>query len=183
LQEHRLQAESGRTAADTRRWILTPDADGGFRLGERGMGSWTARPAPDGWTVEGTAIGSTRLAIRRSEAGPWRRTLVGGLGSGEAELGGTLPDRDDRPGALLLSDGRLFRLALRGPLDPRWELSGAFRVGAYLVARPAGGDVWTIEAGPAGCELPGLESVLILLAAELRAAGAGVSGASGPNER
>ena len=66
----------------------------------------------------------------------------------------------------LMGDGRLFRFALRGPVDCRFELSGQETPGAYLTARPQA-DGWRIEASPASGGIEDLRALSVLFAAEI----------------
>ena len=116
---------------------LLREADGGFRLESADGTAISARPAPQGWTVEvsGQAeewvlcrnLPETRgflllSADRSTEVG--RTTPLGGVGS-RADLY-----------YLLLRDGRLFRIGSRRAREAGFELSGWETPGAYLVARP-----------------------------------------------
>ena len=65
-----------------------------------------------------------------------------------------------------MGDGRLFRFALRGPRDCRFELSGRETPGAYLTARPQA-DGWQIEASPASGGIEDLRAISALFAAEI----------------
>lgn len=67
---------------------------------------------------------------------------------------------------LVLGDGRTYRLLLRGPADPRFELLGWEAPGAYLTARPRPGG-WTVTPEPAASGLREIGPLLVLLAAEI----------------
>jgi hypothetical protein len=91
-------------------------------------------------------------------------------GADDRELGRTLAlDSVGHPEEMryfLMGDGRLFRFALRGPLDCRFELTGRETPGAYLTARPRR-DGWHIEANPASGGIEDLRALTILVAAEI----------------
>jgi len=70
-----------------------------------------------------------------------------------------------------MADGRVYRMHLRGPEDPRYELVGWETSGAYLTARPGAGS-WSIVPEPASSGLDEIRPILILVAAEILNAGA-----------
>jgi len=139
-------------------------AAGGFCLSSGKRSVLTATPADEGWVVSG--------AGERQE---WRLTQEGGFvlrGGDDSERGRTMRfpgiGREVGLSYLLLDDGRLFRIVLRGPRDARFELLGWETPGAYLVAR-SGNDGWTIEQTPAGVELEDSDALMVLFAAEILA--------------
>jgi len=70
----------------------------------------------------------------------------------------------------VMEDGRTYRLLLRGPADPRFELLGWEAPGAYLAARcDARG--WKVDPQPASSGLREILPLLVLLAAELLESG------------
>jgi len=150
---------------------LIPEA-GGFRLEVDGTAALIVRPEPSGWQLDGGATKGWRLNRQRSGADGFvlRR-------AGEDEAGRTMrhPGSGSEAGLsyLLLDDGRLFRVVLRGPRDARFELLGWETPGAYLVARPEQVG-WSIRPTAAGECLERTESMLILFAAEVLAADGGL---------
>jgi len=72
----------------------------------------------------------------------------------------------DGPAWLLLEDGRLFRVCLRGPRRCRFELRGWETSGAYFEATPESRG-WNIAPMVAGAELRGVTPLLMLFAAEI----------------
>jgi hypothetical protein len=167
-----LAEETPRTAAsslivDHPDWALSRPAGGGLRLEPAGRAPMELLPDGDGWAIEVDGEDGTWRV--RAEA-PHGFVLVAGDGR---ELGRTqgLPGVGDEANLsfLLLEDGRLFRVVLRGPRDGRFELLGWETPGAYLVARP--GDArWTISPTAACGGLSDLRAILILFAAEIVAA-------------
>ena len=67
---------------------------------------------------------------------------------------------------LLLEDGRLFRIVLRGPRDGRYELTGWETTGAYLTARPEA-EGWSLEPTSACGGLEEIRVLCLMLAAEV----------------
>jgi hypothetical protein len=77
------------------------------------------------------------------------------------------PEEPDGGGSwVLLDDGRLFRIARRGPGETGLDLCGWETPGAYLTARPEGTG-WSIAPTAAGTALPQGDALSILFAAEL----------------
>jgi len=140
---------------------------GGFRIRTPGGGDIVAEPAGEGWTVR--LLGSeTGWTLRRSESSQGGFVLL--AEDGQTEAGRTTPMEGLGFQAnlyyLLLGDGRLFRIALRGPRESGYELLGWETPGAYLVARPDAAD-WTLTPTAASYGLPDLRALLILFAAEI----------------
>jgi len=54
-------------------------------------------------------------------------------------------DRSGDGSHVLAEDGRLFRVVLRGPRDPHYELAGWEGPGPYIVARPESDGAWKLE--------------------------------------
>jgi hypothetical protein len=128
---------------------------------------WRLIPTDKEWRVE-VGGGSVGWLLRRSRSPGSRFVLV--VEADERELGRTLAlESVGLPPELryfLMGDGRLFRFALRGPVDCRFELSGRETPGAYLTARPQS-DGWRIEASPASGGIEDLRALSVLFAAEI----------------
>ena len=139
---------------------------GGFELIADGAPPTRFVPDRDGWRADGAAPDGWALR-RPGEAGA-RFVLL--AEDGETEIGRTmsLDGSDQNPDLyyLLLGDGRLFRIALRGPRDGRFELQGWETGGAYLEARPRTED-WKVAPTPACAGLDDIRALTILFAAEV----------------
>ncbi len=89
---------------------------------------------------------------------------------GRTEVGRTMPlvgsGRETGLRFLLLDDGRLFRIVLRGSPDGGFELLGWETPGAYLSARPEPSG-WKLVPTAACGGLTDLRAVSILFAAEI----------------
>ena len=70
------------------------------------------------------------------------------------------------PSTVLLADGRLFRLAMIGASDPRFELGRWDVPGAYLVGRATAGG-WELERTAAGTALEAPPELWILTCVEI----------------
>ena len=94
--------------------------------------------------------------------------LHAGAGDGDRELGRTsrLCGSGAVPTTVLLEDGRLFRIEVRGLSPARVELSSDETPGAYLVARPVGRG-FEIETTVAGRALVAGPALLLLFGAEI----------------
>ena len=92
-------------------------------------------------------------------------------GAGGAEVGRTMPvvGGEGRAGLkfLLLDDGRLFRIALRGPRDGGFELLGWETPGAYIIARPEPNNGWSLIPTAACGGLTDLQAISVLMASEI----------------
>jgi len=132
---------------------LAPRPDGGFTLS-----------AENGATVHVEPGGP----LRRLGEGQGRFQLVAAGGDAEVGRSSMGPGADERSGArdLVMEDGRVYRMFLRGPEDPRFELAGWETTGPYLTARPAR-DGWSIVPEPACAGLDEIQPLLILFAAEI----------------
>ena len=95
---------------------------------------------------------------------PGETVLVLSEPSGERELGRV--SKDGR--SIVLSDGRLFRVSVRGARVPRIEVARWDVPGPYLVARVSG-DGWAIERTPAGEALAACEALELLTTAAIEA--------------
>ena len=134
---------------------------------EPGGPSLRADPARGGWDIEGDELAEDWF-LRRDE-GPGGGFSLRARGV-DREVARTLAlesvghQRELR--YLLMGDGRLFRIALRGPKDSRFELSGWETPGAYLTARPQA-EGWRIEPNPASGGIPDIRALSLLFAAEI----------------
>jgi len=83
---------------------------------------------------------------------------------GERELGSVSGDGS----SIVLADGRLFRVSIRGVASPRIEVARWDVPGPYLVASP-GPSGWAIERTPAGRALPECDVLELLTLAAIEA--------------
>ena len=93
---------------------------------------------------------------------PGERVLVVSEPTGERELGRVSADGT----SILLADGRLFRVAVRGLSSPRVEVARWDVPGPYVVATP-GNAGWKLERTAAGEALEGCETLEMLLSAAI----------------
>ena len=149
-------------------WFATRAAEGGFDAVPEGGEAITVRPDGEGWRVVFPGAEAGWTLRRGTEAGERFLLLEA---DGQTESGRTAAL--DAPGidagaerSVLLGDGRLYRLMLRGPVDSRYELLGWETPGAYLTARISDRG-WTMTPEPACSGLREIRSLAILLAAEL----------------
>jgi hypothetical protein len=115
------------------------------------------------------AAGGTAWQLRWSdEESGWllARSEVDGSPSeaGRTTIGSN--DGSHEPAALLLDDGRLFRLAMYGGSETRAELGRWDVPGAYAVGKAEAGG-WTLELTTAGLELSAPVELWILTGAHL----------------
>jgi hypothetical protein len=140
---------------------------GGFVIAPQAGRAIRAVPAAEGFELDGPEpLGGCRLARGH---GPGKRfVLLAGDGNTELGRSSALHSTTGAEGErhLVLGDGRLFRLLLRGPADARFELLGWEVPGAYLTARP-GARGWTVTPEPASSGLREFGPLLVLLAAEI----------------
>jgi len=143
---------------------LERSVGGGFTLRVEGGDAFRVSAEGEGWVVDG---GGSMDGARMSRAAAGGFVLRDRAG---AELGWTSRLNPEDPGAgtsyVLLGDGRLFRIASRGPAETGLELRGWETRGAYLIALPEGAG-WRIVATTAGELLPPDRALPILFAAEL----------------
>jgi len=138
--------------------------DGGFDLQAAGRKQRVVS-AEGGWSVEGDA-----------EFDGWwlRRARVPGFvlqgKEGDREVARTMPPVGTATESglrfLLLEDGRLFRIVLRGPRNGRYELMGWETTGPYLTARPEA-EGWRLEPTSACGGLDEIRVLCLMLAAEV----------------
>jgi hypothetical protein len=141
---------------------LTRRQDGGFRLDGVADDAIEVAPREAGFAVD--AFDSGRVYWSAAEHG-W--VLV--AGDDARELGRTTAletERVSSPSSLLLSDGRLFRLAVAGASQPRIELGRWDVPGAYAIGRAESAG-WVLERTPAGRLLEAGPELWILMAAEI----------------
>jgi hypothetical protein len=124
-------------------------------------------PEGDGFRLTGSGSSPERRIVpARDTAGGF--LLVRRDGAAEVELGRSTPLEDEveesAPTYLLLDDGRLFRLLLRGPEDPRYELCCWESTAPYLEARRVSATDWSLVPTLAGRELTGWDVILPLVA-------------------
>jgi hypothetical protein len=116
----------------TTRVVRQPD--GGFVL-VTGEATLRVVPREGGWVVEGDEE-FHGWSLRRSDA----PGFVLHREDGSAEAARTMPPvgTGSETGLrfVLLEDGRLFRIVLRGPRNGAYDLTGWETTGAYLTARP-----------------------------------------------
>ena len=139
-------------------------SDGGFAL-KAGAQSHRVVAAEGGWIVESD-----------DELDGWslRRARTPGFvlhgKDGEREIARTMPpvgtESESGLRFLLLEDGRLFRIVLRGPRDGRYELTGWETAGAYLTARPLA-EGWSLEPTSACGGLDEIRVLCLMLAVEV----------------
>jgi hypothetical protein len=139
--------------------VRTP---GGFVIETDGQNLIEAHASEQGWRLEREPDIRTWTLTRSPEGG---LVLCDRL---DNELGRTMPLSDPSFSGryVMLDDGRLFRIVLRGPVDARFELQGWETSGPYLLGR-AGVRGWVIVPMPAAGGLTGLAGLAILFAAEI----------------
>jgi hypothetical protein len=171
MSNERPDAAAQRWVVDHPEQFLAPLAPDGFSLRPRGRQEpIEVVAAPGGWRVDGPG-GIDGWLLRREGSGSGGFVLQ--TPDAETEAGWTLSH--SRIGGeaslsyLILDDGRLFRIALRGPRRPRFELLDREMPGAYLIASPET-QGWTIRPTPACGGLKDIRSISILFAAEILAA-------------
>lgn len=140
-------------------------ADGGFLLEDAG-GVTEAVPTGSGFRLE-SASGVRTL---ESEAETGDLVLVEPGDDGPLELGRLTGRRAAQDGAwdqgILLADGRLLRIALRGLAPPRLQVGPWNLPAPYLKAR-LDGDGWSLERTAAGSRLGDRGALEVLVAAAL----------------
>ena len=95
---------------------------------------------------------------------PGGKVLVVAGPDGDVELGRVSGDGT----SILLADGRLFRVEVRGVSRPCVEVARWDVPGPYVIAR-AGEAGWNLERTPAGEALPGCETLELLVTAAIEA--------------
>jgi hypothetical protein len=147
--------------------FLARQEGGAFAIRVGGRPSIRADPAGDGWSVSGVE-GRRGWTLRRNDACGGGFLLRGPGAGGEA--GRTMPlvgaGEMAGPRFLLLEDGRLFRIARRGPRDDGFDLLGWETPGEYFRARPEP-EGWRIEASVAGRAMTETDVLLTLFAVEI----------------
>jgi hypothetical protein len=146
---------------------LARTAPDGFAIGPESGSSIRVCRDGEAWRVEGP--GPVRGWMLTRGSSPGERFLLRAA-DGETEVGrsSTLEGAGSSGVVrdLILADGRVFRLVLRGPVDARFELSGWETSGAFLTARPTKRG-WTITPEPASAGIRDIRPLLILFSAEI----------------
>ena len=162
------EAVPGRIVVDhAPRFVKRTSGGGGFTIEVVGRSPVLVEPCGHGWRVEG--VKSLAGWLLRRESG-----RDGGFvlqdPDGTVEAARTMPPVGmagvPGPRFLLLENGQLFRMVLRGPRDGGFELSGWETPGSYLVARPAA-DGWNLVPQPACGGLADIQVLSLMFAAEL----------------
>jgi hypothetical protein len=140
---------------------------GGFVLDPEGD-PVSAAPAEGGFDFDGASVTGWRV---RPDGAGLLLSRAAGDEAGRSLRPGAEAAPDD-PISMLLDDGRLYRMVLRGPRDARFDLVGWETDGAYFEARPSG-EGWAIRATVAGTGMEDADGLLLLFAAELHRHDAG----------
>jgi hypothetical protein len=143
---------------------LTKRSDGGFRV--EGVSATPLDAIPDGAGFAVSGAGPWQLNWNDPERG-WRLDRVADDSPAEAgRTTSTTPEFVVAPSGVLLADGRLFRLALIGASDPRFELGRWDVPGAYVVGRPVP-EGWELERTASGDALDAPPELWILTCVEI----------------
>jgi hypothetical protein len=149
---------------------LHPTSDGAFRLEEDSGWRVTASPGADRAVLSWED--GTVWSLEEDKSGAGGFVLYAGESNDSPVLGrttrGTAASEGFSVVSLLLEDGSLFRIVVRGLPRPRIELLSWEVDGAYLVASPDE-DVWRIRRTPAGMEWKAGREALVLFGAEILA--------------
>ena len=144
---------------------------GGFRLERRRSDTIELAVSEDGWRLTGPDALDGGSLTRDTDCGGFVLRHPDGVEAGRTmRTDGTAIGEGSS--YLIVEDGRLFRIVLRGPRDARFELLGWETSGAYIVARPGSND-WMLCHTAAGKNLKDNDSMMILFAAEILAADEG----------
>lgn len=161
------ESAPGRIVVDHAPRFVKRASGGGFTIETEGRSPVRVEPCEHGWRIEGVERLAGRL-LRRESGCDGGFVLQGPDGTVEAAR--TMPPVGmagvPGPRFLLLEDGQLFRMVLRGPRDGGFELSGWETPGSYVVARPAA-DGWNLVPQPACGGLDEIQVLLLMFAAEL----------------
>lgn len=148
----------------TAEWRVVRVKSGGFRVQGRGGPVWTAEPQGRGWCVAGIDVDSLgRWSLERP--GPVGFVLRTPAGQESARTMPLVGADGEGTRYLLLEDARLFRILRRPPRDDGFDLEGWEVPGAYMRAVPEE-QGWRLIVEPAGAGLPGVDLLMLLLAAE-----------------
>jgi hypothetical protein len=162
LSEGRNETASAFAAIDHANRRVRSLAGGGFVVEAQGA-THRVLPAGDGWRIEADdELNGWRL---QRSADPGFVLLPGADGGAEAAR--TMSPVGIGPDSgvtfLLLGDGRLFRIALRGPRDARYELTGWETTGAYLTAQPDD-EEWRLRPTSAAGGIEDIRVLCLMLA-------------------
>ncbi len=142
---------------------LVRDSSGGFELRTDGGPTVRARSSGNDWRIEGIEGWADATLRRAEDSSGFVLTLEVGVARTMPLVGADWPGS---PRFMLLADGCLYRIALRGPADAGFELVGWESPGAYLVASPTDKG-WKIEAMVAATGLDEIRAMSLLFAAEI----------------
>ena len=145
---------------------LVPLAEGGFEFAAAGEAPVRAVPHGDGWRMEsGGALNGARLERQAADGGGFI------LAAGSEELARTASlvgvGREAGLRFVLLDDGRLFRIVMRGPRRVGFDLLGWETPGAYLSAQPTEDGGWALAPTAAAGGIVDLTVLLVTLSAEI----------------
>ncbi len=150
---------------------LVRDSSGGFELQTDEGPTVRARFSGNDWRIEGIEGWADSILRRDAESSGFVLEIQGenqGEIQGKAARTMSLVGVEwaGSPRFMLLVDGRLYRIAHRGPRDVGFELAGWESPGAYLVAIPTDKG-WKIEAMVAATGLDEISTMSLLFAAEI----------------
>ena len=145
---------------------LERQGSGGFCLTAAGVKPIRVTAGDGGWTVSGRGLDGWKLRRDTEGLGRFRLEQPGSDGSVAWTMAWPGGERHSVGCCLLMRDGRLFRLLLRGPRDARFELLGWETPGPYLVVRPTDTG-WSVRPEPACGGLEDLREILVLISAEV----------------
>lgn len=167
MADRRSDAAAGRPVVDYQEMVLAPLPGGGFSLGASGQSPFRVTPDTRGFRVDGPGEVRGWRLVRAAGTTPG---FVLRAGPEAEELAWTMPPlglgREAGLRYLLLNDGRLFRIVLRGPRAGGFALLGWETPGAYFEARPATGG-WNLIPLPASSGLEDIRALSLIFAAEI----------------
>ncbi len=142
---------------------LVRDSSGGFELQTDEGPTVRARFSGIDWCIEGIEGWADAILRRDAESSGFVLEFQGKAARTMPLVGA---DWAGSPRFMLLADGRLYRIAHRGPRDAGFELAGWESPGAYLVASPTDKG-WKLEAMVAATGLDEISTMSLLFAAEI----------------